>query len=160
MASDYLLEIDGIKGESQDDKHKGSIEIESFSWGVSQTGSAARGSGAAGKVVFQDIHFESRLNSASPQLFLTCATGQHIKKAVLFVRKAGGDRGEYYEITLEDIIVSSYQQSGAAESDSVPTDSFSLNFSKIELAYTPMKADGGTDAPVKAGYDLKLNKKI
>jgi len=36
-ASDYLLKIDGIKGESTDLNHK--IEISSFSWGVSQTGS-------------------------------------------------------------------------------------------------------------------------
>jgi type VI secretion system secreted protein Hcp len=139
VASDYLLEIDGIKGESQDSKHKGTIEIESFSWGVSQGGLSASGrGGGAGKAVFQDIHFTTRLSSASPSLFLTCATGQHIKKATLFVRKSGGDQQEYYKVTLEDILVSSYQQAGGSEgrNDTVPTDSFSLNFSKIELQYS------------------------
>ena len=33
-ASDFLLEIDGIKGESADKKHKDTIDIESFSWGA------------------------------------------------------------------------------------------------------------------------------
>jgi len=160
MASDYLLELDGIKGESSDSKHKGSIEVESFSWGMTQSGSPATGGGAgAGKVVFQDIHFTTRLSSASPQLFLTSATGEHIKKAVLFVRKAGSEQQEYYKVTLEDVLVSSYQQAGSSE-DVTPVDSFSLNFAKIELEYTAQRADGSSGGSVKAGYDLKANKKI
>ncbi|HEV3436619.1 MAG TPA: type VI secretion system tube protein Hcp, partial [Gemmata sp.] len=56
MASDYLLEIDGIKGESQDDKHKDTIEISSFSWGATNAGSSSSGSGGgAGKVSYQDV---------------------------------------------------------------------------------------------------------
>ena len=42
---DYFLKIDGIEGESRDDKHKDEIEIESFSWGETQTGSFAVGGG-------------------------------------------------------------------------------------------------------------------
>jgi len=162
MASDYLLELDGIKGESSDSKHKGTIDIESFSWGVSQPASATAGRGGSGggKAVFQDIHFTTKLSSASPQLFLTCATGQHIKKAVLFVRKSGGDQQEYYKVTLEDLLVSSYEQSGGGGEDTAPTDSFSLNFARIELEYSPPRADGSTDAPVKAGYDISANKKV
>jgi type VI secretion system secreted protein Hcp len=165
MASDYLLVIDGIKGESSDSKHKDAIEIESWSWGVSQPRAAAigGGGGGAGRVVFQDISFKARTSSASPQLFLTCATGQHIKKAVLTVRKSGGDQQEYYKVTIEDCLVSSYQQ-GSPESseanDTVPVDSFSLDFAKIELEYHPQRQDGSLDAPVKAGYDLKANKKV
>ena len=45
MASDYLLELDGIKGESLDEKHKDKIEIDSFSWGVSNDGNMGRGGG-------------------------------------------------------------------------------------------------------------------
>jgi type VI secretion system secreted protein Hcp len=166
MPSDYFLEIDGIKGESGDSKHKGEIELESWSWGVSlpRASAASGGGGGAGKVVFQDIHFTSRTSSASPQLFLSCATGQHIKKAVLTVRKAGGGQQEYYKVTLEDILVSSYQQGspegGDANQGTLPVDTFSLDFAKIELEYSPQKPDGSLDAPVKAGYDLKQNKKV
>ena len=34
VAVDYFLKIDGIEGESQDAKHKGEIEVESFGWGA------------------------------------------------------------------------------------------------------------------------------
>ncbi len=40
---DFLLELDGVKGESA--RNKDWIDIESFTWGVSNGGSFASGSG-------------------------------------------------------------------------------------------------------------------
>jgi type VI secretion system secreted protein Hcp len=161
MASDYLLMIEGIKGESNDSKHKGEIEIESFSWGATNTGShAAGGGGGAGKVSYQDFHFTTGVNKASPLLMLACATGQHIKKAVLTVRKQGGDQQEFYTITMEDLLVSSYQSGGHSGGNTLPVDQFSLNFAKIKFGYKPQKPDGTLDSEVTAGYDLKANKKL
>jgi type VI secretion system secreted protein Hcp len=161
MPSDYLLEIDGIKGESRDDKHKDTIEVESFSWGATQQGSfSAGGGGGAGKVSFQDMHFSTRVNKSSPLLMLACATGQHIKKAVLFVRKSGGDQHDYYTVTMTDLLVSSYQSGGSSGGDALPVDQFSLNFGAIKFEYKPQKPDGTLDAAVTAGYDLKANKKL
>jgi type VI secretion system secreted protein Hcp len=161
MASDYLLEIDGIKGESRDDKIKDTLEIESFSWGVTNTGSAASGGGGgAGKASFQDISFTTRVNKASPLLMLACATGQHIKKAVLHVRKAGGEQQEYYTMNFADLLISSYMSGGSAGGDALPVDQFSLNFSSVKFEYKPQKPDGGLDSAVTAGYDLKANKKL
>jgi type VI secretion system secreted protein Hcp len=161
MASDYLLEIDGIKGESHDTKHPGTIEVESFSWGESNSGThGAGGGGGAGKVAFQDLHFHTNVNKSSPLLALACATGQHIKKAVLFVRKQGGDQQEFYTITLEDLLVSSYQSGGSSGGSAIPMDQVSLNFAKIKFEYKPQKPDGSLDSAVSAGYDLKANKKL
>jgi type VI secretion system secreted protein Hcp len=161
MASDYLLEIDGIKGESKDDKHAGTIEISSFSWGATNTGTSASGTGGgAGKVSFQDLHFTTSVNKASPLLMLACASGQHIKKAVLFVRKQGGDQQEFYTITLEDVLVSSYQSGGSEGSHAIPTDQFSLNFTSIKFEYKPQKPDGSLDSAINAGWNVKTNKKV
>ena len=46
-----------IKGEATAKGFEGQIDIESFSWGLTQTGSLATGGGGAGKASFQDIHF-------------------------------------------------------------------------------------------------------
>ena len=161
MASDYLLKIDGIKGESTDSKHKDEIEIESFSWGASNPGSFASASGGgSGKVNFQDVHFTSRVSVASPNLMVACATGQHIKSAILTVRKAGKEQQEYYIVKLSDTLVSSYQSGGSEGSNALPVDQFALNFAKIEFEYKSQKPDGSLGAPVKGGYDLKQNVKI
>lgn len=160
MAVDYFLKIDGVAGEAADAKHKGEIDVQSWSWGATQTGMATRSSGSgggAGKVAMQDFHFVMDVNKASPSLMLACATGQHIKMATLTCRKAGGEQQEYLKITMSDLLVSSYQTGGSGE---LPVDQVALNFAKIEFEYKPQKPDGTLDSPVKTGYDLKLNKKI
>jgi type VI secretion system secreted protein Hcp len=161
-ASDYFLEIDGVKGESSDQKHKDTIQIESFSWGVTNSGSfSSGGGGGAGKVSFQDIHFSAPVSKASPLLFKGVAQGTHFKKATLYVRKAGaaGGQGDYYVIKMEDCLVSSYQSRPSDGSDAVPTDQFSLNFTKIEFKYQPTLSDGRLGSPLISTYDLKSLKK-
>jgi len=160
-AVDYYLKIEGVDGESADSKHKGSIDIESFSWGASQGGSfSSGGGGGAGKVSMQDFHFVMKVNKASPKLMLACATGQHIKKAVLIARKAGKDQQEYMKVTMSDILVSSFQTGGSEGSNTLPTDQISLNFAKIEFEYKEQKADGTLGGSIKAGYDVKANKAV
>ena len=157
--ADYFLKIEGIEGESADSKHKAEIEIESFSWGESQTGAhSSGGGGGAGKVAMQDFHFVTKINKASPKLFLACAKGEHFKKAVLTCRKAGGEQQEYLKWTLTDVLVSSYQSGGSAHGELVPTDQVSLNFAQIDVEYKEQKPDGTLGGSVKAGYDLKANK--
>ena len=160
-AVDYFLKIEGIDGESLDSKHKGEIDVTSFSWGVSQTGSAGGGGGAgAGRAQFTGFHFTSSTSKASPKLMLACATGEHIKKAELFCRKAGGDGragAEFIKLTFEDVLVSSYNQSGSGD---VPADSVSLNFARIMFEVHPLNPDGSLGAPVRAGWDLRTNRAI
>jgi len=158
---DYFLKLDGIEGESQDSKHKGEIQLESWSWGATQTGGHSYGGGGgAGKVQMQDFHFTMKLNKASPKLMLSCADGSHIKKAILTCRKAGKEQQEYLVVNMEDLLVSSYQTGGAGSSDVVPIDQISLNFAKISYAYKEQKADGSLGGAVTVGYDLKQMKAV
>ena len=155
---DYFLKIEGIKGESQDAKHKEEIEIESFSFGESQTGTSSHGGGlGGGKVQMQDFHFVMRVNKASPELFLHCANGKHIKSAILTCRKAGKDQQEYLKVTFSDLLVSSYQTGGSSGGGVVPMDQIALNFSKIEFVYQEQKPDGTLGGAVKKHWDLKTN---
>ena len=158
-AVDYFLEIDGVEGESTDDRHRGEIDIESWSWGETNSGAGASGGGGgAGKVSMQDFHFTKNYDKASPKLFLAVATGEHYKTATLSARKSGGDHQEYLVIKLSDVIITSYQTGG--NNGEVPMEQVSMNFAKIEFEYRPQLPDGSLDAPVKAGWDLKANKKI
>lgn len=155
-AVDYFLKVDGVDGESQDSKHAKEIDLESWSWGESQSGGhATGGGGGAGKVSMQDFHFVMKVNKSSPKLLLACATGEHIPKAVLTCRKAGKEQQEFLKITLTDLLVSSFQTGGSGSGDIIPTDQISLNYSKIEYEYKGQKPDGTLDGAVKAGFDLK-----
>jgi type VI secretion system secreted protein Hcp len=159
MAVDMFLKLDGIKGESPDKAHKEEIQIQSFSFGVHQTGSSADGGGGgAGKASFEDIHITKAADIATPPLMEACATGKHIKNAVLTVRKAGGKQEEYYKIKLTDLLVSSLQNTG--HGNEAPMEQLSMNFAKIEFEYYPQKADGTLGGVSKAGYDIKQNVKV
>ena len=158
MGADIFGKIGDIKGESNDAKHPGEIEILSYSWGVSQTGTMAYGGGGgAGKANFQDFNFMHYLDKASPVLLQRCATGEHIKEATITVRKAGKKEPlEYLIIKLTDILVSNVSSSGAG--DASTSESVTLNYSKIELEYKPQKSDGSLDAGTHFKYDLKATK--
>jgi type VI secretion system secreted protein Hcp len=156
--ADYFLKIDGIEGESTDDKHKNEIDIESFSYGATNSGDAAsRGGAGMGKVSMQDFHFVSKISKASPKLMEACATGKHIASATLTCRRAGGKQQEYLKIKLSDLIVSSYQHGGSGNSI-LPVDQFSLNYGKIEKEYTEQDDKGNDKGKIKTQYDLKKNK--
>jgi type VI secretion system secreted protein Hcp len=155
-----FLKIDGVEGESSDDKHKGEIEIESFSWGAINASEAARGTGAAtGKVALQDFHFVTQVSKASPVLFVGCASGEHFKEALLTVRKAGGEQQEFLKVTMSEVLVSSFQSGGSSGSDLLPMEQISLNFSKIEVFYKEQRPDGSLEGAITAGWDLKTNSK-
>jgi type VI secretion system secreted protein Hcp len=160
MAVDYFIKFDGIKGESTDAKHKDEIDVESWSWGETQTGPQhPGGGGGAGKVAMQDFHFVMRLNTASPGLMRACATGQHIKTATLYGRKAGKNQQEYLTFKLTDVLVSSYQTGGSEQAD-IPIDQVSLNFAKIQVEYKPQRPDGTPGSAVTFGWDVKAGKSL
>ena len=161
MAVDYFLKLDGVEGESTDSKHKNEIDVMSWSWGETNSGDAAhRGGMGAGKVSMQDFHFVMHVNKSTPKLMQFCASGEAIKKGVLTCRKAGKQQQEYLVITLNDMVVSSYQSGGSSGSDTVPVDQISLNFSKIQFEYKEQKPDGSLGGAIKGGWDVKENKVV
>jgi type VI secretion system secreted protein Hcp len=158
-AVDYFLKLDGIDGESTDDKHAGEIEVLSWSWSEAHSGPGpGAGGGGAGKVQMQDFHFTARVSRASPKLVVACASGQHVPKARLTCRTGGKAPQEFLKITFSDILISSFQTGGS--SDVVPLDQVSLAYGKIEVEYREQKANGTLGAAVKAGWDVKKNQKL
>jgi type VI secretion system secreted protein Hcp len=153
---DYFLKIDGIQGESQDQKHKNEIHLESWSFGETNAGTfSTGGGGGAGKVNMQDFHFVKKVDKSGPKLFLACATGEHIKSATLVCRKAGKDQQEYLKVEFKDLLVSSYRTSGSGSSDVLPMEEISLNFAAIKIDYKEQKADGTLGGSTMAEYNLK-----
>jgi type VI secretion system secreted protein Hcp len=159
MPADMFLKLDGIQGESSDSKHKNEIEIENYSFGVSQQGAASHGGGmGAGKAHFQDFSFSKRIDKATPNLFVAAATGRHISEALLTVRKAGGEQQEYFKVTLTDVLISSYSTSG--NEGAIPLESIALNFSEAKIEYSPQSKSGSLEGAITGGYNVKENKKI
>ena len=64
-----------------------------------------------------------------------------------------GGKHTYLTITLSNVVISSYNVSGAGEE---AVDNITLKFTKIEFTYTPLK-DGKTGSNFSCSWDLSLN---
>ena len=150
-AVDYFLKIDGVEGESLDEKHKGEIEVESFSWGIDATDDKGN---VSGPVDVSDFHFTMRMSKASPVLMQACATGEHIKSARFTGRHAGGDsQFEFIKIELDQILIGLYRTAGGG--DELPMEEISLNFGTAAIAFTSQGADGKPGETTKAFIKYK-----
>jgi type VI secretion system secreted protein Hcp len=163
MAFDAFLKIDGVDGESTDDKHKDWIEILSFSSGVSQPGSGSRSSGGAASAERCDHqHFSivHTIDKASPKLFVSCNKGTHIKDVKIELCRATGDKQKYMEYHMTDVLVASVRPGGSSQgSEALPMEEVSFNYGSIEWVYTA--TDHQTGKPkgdVKGKWDLVANK--
>lgn len=159
MAVDMFLKIDGIRGESNDHKHKDEIDVLSWSWGMSQSGTShISGGSGAGKVNVQDLSITKYIDKSTPNLMLYCASGKHIPEMKMTVRKAGDKALEYIKITMKDGIISSVNPGGSGHDDRL-VENVSLNFAHVKVEYTPQKADGSGDAAVEMTWDIAKNVK-
>lgn len=161
MAIDVYLQIEGIKGESQDERHKEWIECTSVNWGLVQPRSATASTGGghtAERVELRDITFHKITDLSSPILMQTCAMGKTIPKAKFeFMRADGqGIPIKYFEIELENILVGEIHP--AIESGSFLAESVNLKFSKVKWKYTQQKISGGDGGSTVGGWDLAANR--
>lgn len=155
MAADMYLRIDSIKGEAEDTKHAGEIEILGWSWSATQTGTGASGGGlGAGKVQLKDLQVTKHVDASSPTLFNLCCKGTHIKSLDLTCRKAGGDALEFVVLHLEELIITSINLTGVGDT---VTEVVTMGFARGGYTYKTQQGVG-TGAPLaQCGWDLKKN---
>ena len=156
---DYFLKIDGIEGETPDDKHKNEIHLDSFSWSEkNQAGMAHGGGGGAGRVAMQDIHFTKVIDKSSSKLFYHCCAGKHFPDAILSFRKAGGEQEEYFQVKLKDLMISNITWSDHAGGGTLAQEQGSLAFTEIEFIYKQQGQDGKLQGQMQAKWNVKENK--
>jgi type VI secretion system secreted protein Hcp len=161
--SDIYLEIKSpdIKGDVTDYKYKGRILVESLATGMSNpssvsVGTQAGSAGWGGKVIMQDVTFTKLCDRASPMLWLCCTRGLHFTTFEFAYVVSRGDSSDWFKsIKLTDVLITGYSHTGSgADSTSLPRETVTLNFAKIELAYRSRLPKGGFADEMKFGYDL------
>ena len=169
MATDYLLEIDGIKGESQDEKHKDKIEVHSFSWGVDNSSNVGvGGGGGTGKASFSDLTFFKQADKASPLLFKFCALSSTapkagstlLPKAVVHlcrftVRDQSKNYVTYARLHFEQCNISSISLRVADEGHT--TEDIEMSYEKVAFIYNEI-AQGPKGGETRFGWEVTENK--
>jgi type VI secretion system secreted protein Hcp len=141
-AADAFLKLEGVDGESTDDKHKGEIELDTFQLnalhGEVQRASRSIGAGA-GKITFNPFSITRKIDKASTKLHEACSTGKHFSSATISLRKAGGSQQEFYVVHLHDVFLTSYRTGGGG---ATATETFLVNAASASLEYPPHRPAG------------------
>ena len=163
MAFDAFLKVDGIPGESSDDKHKEWIEIVSFDLCAIQPVSAVvstAGGATAGRVEHKDFVIRKLIDKSTPKLFESCNSGKHLKEVTFELCRSGGDKQKYLEVKMEQVLISKFNPS-AWQGAEFPGEEVHFNYGKIKITYIQQKrSDGVAAGNVAAGWDLTANKMI
>jgi type VI secretion system secreted protein Hcp len=151
------MRIEGIDGEVTNDQFPNWLEVYSFSWGESRPVSTTTGGGGAtsGRLEMSDFYVAKPSGKGSPKLMFACASGKHLPAVQIVETKAvDGRQVVVQRYSLTDCLITSFQVSG--DGGSTPSESLSLNFTKIEFRQTYFNADGqGTFQT--ATWDLRSN---
>ena len=139
-----------IQGDVTAAGYEHQIELTSFQWGVGRGISAGA---AGGREVtaprLSEITITKSLDSSSPKLLQASLIGEGKTVQINFVKFANGAGSTYLQINLTNTLVSSFSMSSGGDR---PTESLSLNFTKIEVRY-PEFADASGLVP-RVGWDI------
>jgi type VI secretion system secreted protein Hcp len=146
-----------IKGGVTTKGYTDQFEVDSFQFGIGRgVGSPTGGSTnrEASTPSVSEITMTKRLDEASGGLIKEAYSGAGKATAVIsFVRTDSGGGVTYLKYTLSNFMISGYSTSSGGDK---PSESISLNFTKIVTSVTPQKDDGTPGANFVVTYDLGL----
>ena len=147
-----------INGDCIVDAHDKWITVDTLQMGV---GRAISSSGVGkdrdtSNPSFSEVVITKSTDIASADLFMQATCGKSLGKAEIhFIQTGGADKKHqvYLKIELENAIVSSYSMSSSGDR---PSETFSLNFTKISYQYDAFSGETVTTGTPKK-WDLMAN---
>jgi type VI secretion system secreted protein Hcp len=158
MPFDAFLKVEGLSGETRDERHRGAVEVLGFSLGVSR--SVATSETPEARCEISPLVVKKFIDKVSPKLAQACAAGDRFRSATLTLTRAGGNKETFYEIHLVDVAIASVDISGDPQGEwGIPAEEVRLSFTRIEWKYIAMSERGTPGGNVISGWDLKNNRK-
>ncbi|WP_311031250.1 Hcp family type VI secretion system effector [Mesorhizobium koreense] len=153
------MKYEGIDGEVTQKDHVKWIEVQSFQFGVGRGISTPTGSTnnrESSHASVSEVTVTKSMDGASPKLFTESAAGTTGKKVEINFVSTGDPGMVYAKYTLDDTLISGYSVSSGGDR---PSESLSLNFTKVEFEMTPHDDKNAAGTPVRVSYDLTTAKK-
>jgi type VI secretion system secreted protein Hcp len=152
------MSYDGIPGDVTSSGHEKWIEVNSFQWGVGRGIDNSSGSGSdregsvpsVSEIVVTKVTDGASTNLMRAGLGLAPA-GEGKTVTIDFVKTDAGKPEVYLEFTLTNCLISGWSLSSGGDR---PTESVSLNFTKVEYKNITMGAANDTGSPDTASYDM------
>jgi type VI secretion system secreted protein Hcp len=144
--------------------HVNWIELNSLQWGVGRgvsnpTGTTADRESSAPSI--SEITITKEQDTSSDGLLTEALTGDGggngATVEIDLTRTQSGQLVVFQKIVINNVIISGYSTSSGGDR---PSESLSLNFTKIAVTNTPMTAAGAVGSPSTTTYDLGQAKTV
>lgn len=158
MSASIFLKLEGVTGDST--KRDNEIDVISWSWDMSQPGTAHMGKGAgAGRVSVGDVQITKYVDGSTPMLMLMCCQGKHITEGQVTIERASGDAKplEYMVLKMKNIFITNVSPS-VSDGDATGMEAISLNFESFEVEVKAQTETGGGGGVAKAKFNMATNK--
>lgn len=158
------LKYGSIQGNVTAAGHTGWIELNSLQFGVGRAVAAPTGSSAdreASAPSVSEVAVTKDQDSASDgilsEVFNGDGGGNGASVQIDMCRTQAGQLVVFQTFALSNVILSGYTTSSGGDR---PTESLSLNFTKVAVTNTAMNPDGSTGSPSTTTYDLAQAKTV
>lgn len=152
------LKFGKITGNVTEGEHKDWITVSSVQWGVGRGISTPVGSSAnreASAPSVSEVVITKEMDIASTALFMESVKGNKGEEVKINIVATGSPPRLFCTYTLSNALVSGYSVSTGGDR---PTESISLNFTKLEFKYTPSTEENKQGTPVTVAFDISTAK--
>jgi len=149
--------IPDIKGGVTEKGHKDWVKVDSLQFGVGRSLNDPYGhatSREAGCPKVSEVHVTKNMDNSSILLFGWAVGKFDAKQVKIDVVSTGRGSDPFTTYTLDNAVISGY--SIASHGESLPTESITLNFTKIVERFVTIGADMKGGDPITKGFDLAL----
>jgi len=154
------MNYNSIPGDVTESTHVGWIELHSYQWGIgrgisSPTGASADRESSSPSV--SEIVVTKNTDISSTKILNEGLQGTGQTVQIDFTKTSQGAQEVYLSLTLSDTLISGYSQSSGGDR---PTESISLNFTKIEYKFINMTDPNTAGSPDTVTYDVALGQVV
>ena len=152
-----------IKGDVTAEGHKGTdgwVEVSSFQFGIGRGISSAAGGGAdreSSAPSVSEIVVTKTMDKSSYRWFEESLWGEGAEVQIDFCKTDKDKLEVYTSYKLSDCMVSGYSVSSGGDR---PSESISINFTKILYEFNEMNSKNASGETPKAGWDIAGAKKV
>lgn len=153
-----IMDVKDVPGECQITGFEKKIELLSYNHGVSMqmTSDVSNKERTSGKPQLGEFTVSKYVDVTTPTMNQNCCSAKPLGQVVITVgRNEAGSVMPLLVYTLDEVLVSSVSVGGG--SGDKPTETLTLNYTKIKWDYTSQKSDSTKEGTASGVWDLKLN---
>ncbi len=152
------FQMEGIQGDATQEQHVKWMDIQTMHWNVSRNVNTLAGAAAnreASEPAVSEVTLTKVSDSSTTKLFQAACTGNSGVTATIDMVSTSNPGITYIQYVLHNAIVASYTVGSSGDR---PTESITLNFTQMDITYTPTDSTNTAMPIMRASFNVATAK--